>query len=1060
MKRTIITLTFVLSLLLGFVLWHAEGGARAASAPVTVNSAARATDDPSAGGASDPTNFMVTCTANPVVVNTNDSGAGSLRQAILDACAGSTITFAANVNGTITLTSGDLIIDKNLTIQGPGANLLTISGNQQWRIFTLFNTTPASLSLSGLSLRNGNGQSTVSFNQGLGGAVYFIGTPGNALTLTDLTIGDSASDIGGGVYAGGNTSTITVLRSTIARGVAIQGGGLALEGNSLTVNLMSSTFSGNTASSTGGGIALRTDGTVNVINSTIAGNQASNGQGGGLGIPLNAKVYVNLVNSTLTNNQGGGFQLLGIATANVRNTLLALNGGGDAQIFGGTFISSGYNLFGTGVPAGAAQATDQVGVDPLLELDGNGKPKLAFNGGPTQTIRLLPGSPAIDRGGATPFNEVQLILLQAGSGTYTLTFNGKTTNSLPFDATAAQIQTALNALSTIGGVGGNITVSQTVIPFFNGDKQISSVVSFGGTLAGSNQPLMTATTADGFSIDVIPVVDGGPFSAQPTDQRNFPRPVDLPGITNASGGDGSDIGAYEHQCSTITLSSLPNGSANVAYNQALNPSGGVGPYTITRTAGTLPPGLAINGNSLNGTPTTPGAFNFTLTATDAYGCASSQSYSLAINSLTSALADPIVCTGPGGVVAVTATVTNGQGTPQATSFTANLPASLLALPGTCSANVAGTCLVVNASTVTWAGTLNVGQTVTITYQAQIADFVTSGTQVCVTSTATIAGNPIGSVTACTTVNCAPPGPGGIFPAASEASAQSAGSVLIYNIYTSGATSGNTQNTRVNLTNIHPTRPAFVHLFFVAEGCSVADSYVCLTGNQTTSFLASDLDPGVSGYLVAVAVDGVRGCPTNFNYLIGDEYVKFATGHAANLGAEAISALAGGLPACDGNSVTAQLDFNGIAYDKVSHVLALDNVGSKADGNDTLLILNRIGGNLGTGAGSLSSVFGIFYDDAENALSFTFSGGHQFRSSLSSNFPRITPRFETYIPAGRTGWFKLWPTTSGLWGMTGAAINFNANAASSSGAFNQGHNLHKLTLTNTASYIIPVFPPSC
>ena len=168
-----------------------------------------------------------------------------------------------------------------------------------------------------------------------------------------------------------------------------------------------------------------------------------------------------------------------------------------------------------------------------------------------------------------------------------------------------------------------------------------------------------------------------------------------------------------------------------------------------------------------------------------------------------------------------------------------------------------------------------------------------------------------------------------------------------------------------------------------------------------------------------------------------------------------------MPACDGNSVTAELDFNGLAYDKISHVLADDSVGSKADGNDKLLILNRIGGNLGTGAGSLSSVFGIFYDDAENALSFTFSGGHQFRSSLSNNFPRITPRFETFIPAGRTGWFKVWPSTPGVqWGMTGAAINFNPNSDSSSGAFNQGHNLHKLTLTNTASYIIPVFPPSC
>ncbi|HMZ17883.1 MAG TPA: putative Ig domain-containing protein, partial [Blastocatellia bacterium] len=567
----------------------------------------------------------VTCVSNPVVTNLNDSGAGSLRAAIAMACTGSTITFAPGLTGTITLTSGDLIIPRTLTIQGPGAQVLTISGNQQWRIFTLFNTTPASLSISGLSLRNGNGRGTVNFNQDAGGAIYYYGTPGNSLTLADLTITDNATVFAGGVYAGGNTATINVLRSTIAGNVSQQGGGLALEGNSLTANLMRSTFSGNTAP-IGGGIAIRADGTVNVVNSTIAGNQATNAQGGGIGIAVNVDAFVNLVNTTITNNQGGGLQIINKATANLRNTLLALNSSGDAQfVAGGTFISSGYNLFGTGVPAGNVQPTDQVGVDPLLELDANSKPKPAFNGGPTQTIRLLPGSPAIDRGGATPFNEVQLIRLQAGSGSYSLTFNGQTTNSLPFNATAAQIQTALNALSTIGGVGGNVTVTQ--IP---SGPNFDSVVSFGGTLSGSNQPLMTVTTPDITFISVLARLDGGPFSAQTTDQRGQSRPYDIPGIANAGGGDGSDIGAYEQECSAITLSaSLPNGTANVAYNQALNPSGGFAPVTITLTAGTLPPGLAVNGNNLSGTPTATGTFNFTLTATDAYGCTGSQSYSLA-----------------------------------------------------------------------------------------------------------------------------------------------------------------------------------------------------------------------------------------------------------------------------------------------------------------------------------------------------------------------------------------------------------------------------------------------
>ncbi|MEO6724675.1 MAG: hypothetical protein ABIU20_05150, partial [Blastocatellia bacterium] len=127
-------------------------------------------------------------------------------------------------------------------------------------------------------------------------------------------------------------------------------------------------------------------------------------------------------------------------------------------------------------------------------------------------------------------------------------------------------------------------------------------------------------------------------------------------------------------------------------------------------------------------------------------------------------------------------------------------------------------------------------------------------------------------------------------------------------------------------------------------------------------------------------------------------------------------------------------------------------------NDTLLIVDRIGGNLATGASTLGTLFGILYDDAENALSFQISGGCQLRSSLSNNFPRTAPRFENFIPAGRTGWLKIFSLSD--IGILGAAINFNPNAGTSAGAFNQGHNLHKLTLTPAASLTIPIFPPSC
>ena len=85
------------------------------------------------------------------------------------------------------------------------------------------------------------------------------------------------------------------------------------------------------------------------------------------------------------------------------------------------------------------------------------------------------------------------------------------------------------------------------------------------------------------------------------------------------------------------------------------------------------------------------------------------------------------------------------------------------------------------------------------------------------------------------------------------------------------------------------RTAFVHLFFVdGTTCSIADSIVCLTPNQTMTSLASELDPGVTGYLIAVAIDS-NGCQIRVNPLIGDEYVKFDSGYFGIYGAEQIAA---------------------------------------------------------------------------------------------------------------------------------------------------------------------------
>jgi uncharacterized repeat protein (TIGR01451 family) len=308
------------------------------------------------------------------------------------------------------------------------------------------------------------------------------------------------------------------------------------------------------------------------------------------------------------------------------------------------------------------------------------------------------------------------------------------------------------------------------------------------------------------------------------------------------------------------------------------------------------------------------------------------------------------------------------------------------------------------------------------------------------------------------------GPGQPYPSQSGASDDKAGSLLIYNIYRSSAASPEHENTRINLTNTNPSSDIVVHLFFVdGEACSVADAFICLTPNQTTTFLASEIDPGVTGYLVAIAVDGVTGCPRSFNFLIGDEFVRFSSGHRANLGAVAFAALYDGvLPECDDKSITATIAFNGTTgYNSLPRALALDNIPDRASGNDTMLILNRISGDLTTRANTLEAIFGILYNDTENAFSFTVAAGScQFRSSLTNNFPRTTPRVEQIIPDGRSGWMKLWLSSDA--GLLGAVINLNRNANSSPNAFNGGHNLRKLTLASGSldTYTIPVFPPNC
>ena len=325
----------------------------------------------SAGDGSDIGAVEVGPPAALVVSNNNDSGAGSLRQAILNVNmdASDTITFAPNVTGTITLTSGQLMISHNLTLTGPGANVLAVSGNHTSRVFDITNV--ATVTISGLTVSAGT--------NAVGGGIY---NDHSTLTISNCTVSGNSAIDGGGIYNNGESSgnaTLTVIASTFSGNSAITpdglgGGGILNDGllGSATLMISNCTFSGNSASPQGGGIyndgSFSGTTTVTVIASTFSGNSAA-GNCGGI---YNDGFYANLkIGDTILNAGSPG--------ANIANNN------------GGTITSGGYNLSSDGGGGFLTGVGDQINTDPKLG-------PLQDNGGPTFTQALLSNSPAIDKG--------------------------------------------------------------------------------------------------------------------------------------------------------------------------------------------------------------------------------------------------------------------------------------------------------------------------------------------------------------------------------------------------------------------------------------------------------------------------------------------------------------------------------------------------------------------------------------------------------------------------------------------------------------------------------------
>jgi hypothetical protein len=236
------------------------------------------------------------------VTNLNDSGSGSLRQAVIDANADNgadRILFKSKLSGTIDLNGNELeLYGGDVDVIGPGARKVTVDAEGASRAFFFYgaylSAPPSDATLSGLTVTggdssNGSGldtlgadidltisRATITGNDagGRGGGVYMGYDPGNRLVIDSSTIsGNSAGTFGGGVYV--REAAFSIRNSTISGNSANEGGGIAQRyTDQEDTEVVSSTVTGNHADDSGGGI-YENSGGAQIRGTIVAGNTAT-----------------------------------------------------------------------------------------------------------------------------------------------------------------------------------------------------------------------------------------------------------------------------------------------------------------------------------------------------------------------------------------------------------------------------------------------------------------------------------------------------------------------------------------------------------------------------------------------------------------------------------------------------------------------------------------------------------------------------------------------------------------------------------------------------------------
>jgi hypothetical protein len=559
------------------------------------------------------------------VTNLADSGLGSLRDAIARASNFDTVTFDPSLRGgTITLTSGELLLNKNLSIEGPGADSLAVSGGGASRVFEV--QQGWSVSLSGLTIADGR----VTGAAGFGGAVLNAGT----LRVSGITFeGNTAAAAGGAVR---NNGSLTVLDSFFADNSAFDAGAI-LNGGSLT--LLGTTFQRNTAAQTGSGGAVVNGGQLAVADCTFTDNAAYFG-----GAVESDGGQVTVVHSTLRGNRGGnggGGLRIYAGSLTLSDSLLADNsavsgGGLYTTTFGGTVLVERTTFTGnhtTGVGGALYDTFSSLTIDASTVADNtasSGGGLYTYGAQVTVRASTFSGNTASD-GGAVIVSSGRLDVVNstfAGNragyygGAVYADFNGGL-----FTFTSSTV--AGNSAFYGGGLAffsGRVTLHNTLVAANTAeDSGSANLFAYITAESGSSYNLIgpgvsqVAGLVNGVNHNQVGITDpglgalgdhGGPtqtmalLPGSPALNAGDPGLAGTPDQRGVVRSGGANVGAYQASASAFALTAAATATAGVPFDVTVTAVDAFGQTAVEYTG-------TVQFTSSDGRATLPGDYTFT-----------------------------------------------------------------------------------------------------------------------------------------------------------------------------------------------------------------------------------------------------------------------------------------------------------------------------------------------------------------------------------------------------------------------------------------------------------------